>query len=278
MMEDAFIPSASAPGRQDEPAWWFVFREQRLLVSLAGSTPGVPLLTDIESLELSPRFLDHLGTISGVHCYAAIIPETAATPPQMDFRNVRHLFGLLDEGLYRVVIRALGVVNWAVTHQFCGGCGTKTVRPADILARQCPACNLLVFPRISPAIIVLVERENKVLLAHAGKFQDEMYSVIAGFVDPGETLEEAVKREVREEIGIDVENVRYFGSQPWPFPDSLMIAFTAQHCGGEISVDGEEIMHAAWFEADKLPRIPEKISIARSLIDWFLAKQRLADG
>ena len=128
------------------------------------------------------------------------------------------------------------------------------------------------FPRISPAVIVLVERGKKVLLARASRFTEDIYSVIAGFVEPGETLEETVAREIKEETGIEVKNIRYFGSQPWPFPDSLMIAFTAKYAGGEIKIDGEEIVEAKWFAADQLPNIPGKISIARSLIDWFVAK------
>jgi NAD+ diphosphatase len=139
-------------------------------------------------------------------------------------------------------------------------------------AKECPQCGLIDFPRISPAVIVLVERDKKVLLARSSRFKDELYSVLAGFVDPGETLEEAVRREVKEEVNIEVSNIRYFGSQPWPFPDSLMIAFTAQYSGGEIHVDGTEILDTNWFDPDKLPTIPGKISIARALIDWFVSK------
>jgi NAD+ diphosphatase len=143
-------------------------------------------------------------------------------------------------------------------------------------ARECPQCGYLSFPRISPAVIVLVERENQCLLGRSPRFKGEFYSVLAGFAEPGETLEETVAREVREETGIEVRDIRYFGSQPWPFPDSLMIAFTARYAGGEIRVDGEEIMDARWFTADQLPNIPPKISIARSLIEWFVSKQQTA--
>jgi NAD+ diphosphatase len=129
------------------------------------------------------------------------------------------------------------------------------------------------FPRISPAVIVLVEHEDMILLARANRFQGELYSVLAGFVEPGETLEEAVRREIKEEVGIDVKDIHYFGSQPWPFPDSLMIAFTASYAGGDIKVDGDEITTAGWFKAGNLPEIPGSISIARKLIDWYVAKQ-----
>jgi NAD+ diphosphatase len=145
-------------------------------------------------------------------------------------------------------------------------------RREDILAQQCTACGFTIFPRISPAVIVLVERDGKVLLARASRFKERLYSVIAGFVEPGESLEQTVTREIREEIGIGVKDIKYFGSQPWPFPDSLMIGFTAQHMDGEIAVDGEEIVEAQWFSPEQLPDIPDKISISRALIDWFVDK------
>ncbi len=140
-------------------------------------------------------------------------------------------------------------------------------------AKECPQCGLLAFPRLSPAVIVLVQRQGELLLARPYHFTPGMYSVIAGFVEPGETLEEAVVREVREEVGIAIKDIRYFRSQPWPFPHSLMIGFTATYAGGEISLDDTEIEDAGWFRPDNLPTLPGKISIARTLIDWFLAKQ-----
>ena len=139
-------------------------------------------------------------------------------------------------------------------------------------AKECCRCGHLVFPRISPAVIVLIERGDEVLLARAARFADGFYSVLAGFVEPGESLEEAVSREVEEESGITVKDIRYFGSQPWPFPDSLMIGFTARYAAGELRIDGKEILEGQWFSVDDLPRIPGKISIARRLIDWFIEK------
>jgi NAD+ diphosphatase len=140
-------------------------------------------------------------------------------------------------------------------------------------AKECPRCGLLVFPRLSPAIIVLVERGHQMLLGRPRHFPPGLYSVIAGFVEPGETLEDAVMREVQEEVGIAIKDLRYFGSQSWPFPHSLMVGFTATYAGGEISLDEMEMEDAGWFTADNLPTLPGKISIARELIDWFLAKQ-----
>jgi NAD+ diphosphatase len=127
---------------------------------------------------------------------------------------------------------------------------------------------------MSPAIIVAVVKDKKILLARASRFPYEMYSVLAGFVEPGESLEACVKREVREEVGIEVKNIRYFGNQPWPFPNSLMVAFTADYAAGEIRIDETEIVDAGWFSANNFPLIPSKISIARHLIDWFAEKNR----
>ena len=164
-------------------------------------------------------------------------------------------------------------MDWDRDDQYCSRCGTKNERRSEERAKQCPACGSVSFPRISPAVIVLVERDGKALLARSGRFPEGLFSTIAGFVEPGETLEDAVRREVREETGIDVKNIRYFGSQPWPFPDSLMVGFTAEYAGGEITVDDNEILDARWFGAENLPEIPGKVSIARALIDWFLRKQ-----
>jgi len=164
------------------------------------------------------------------------------------------------------------IVNWDHTHQFCGQCGTPTVYRTAERARECPSCGLLSFPRVSPAIIVLVERGRQFLLARNHRFPPGRYSIIAGFVEPGETLEQAVAREIREEVGIQVSQIRYFGSQPWPFPHSLMVGFTAQYAGGEIHIDPAELEDAGWFTPDKLPDLPDRISISRRLIDWFLAE------
>jgi NAD+ diphosphatase len=123
---------------------------------------------------------------------------------------------------------------------------------------------------MSPAIIVAVVRGRTILLGHAARFPGAMYSVLAGFVEPGESLEDCVRREVKEETGVKVKDIRYFGSQPWPFPNSLMVGFTAEYAGGEITMDEKEIVDARWFTADSLPTIPDKISIARKLIDWFV--------
>lgn len=262
----------------DKPVWWFIFKGHQLLTYDDHGKMSVPFLHNVGELQFSPLRIQPLGRINDAQCYAVELPETVETPQGMAFHGLRGLFGTLDENLYGMAIRALGIINWDRTSQFCSQCGAKIERRSDIPGKECTGCGLISFPRISPAVIVLVERGNKVLLARAGRFKENLYSVIAGFVEPGETLEDVVRREVKEETGIDVQGIRYFGSQPWPFPDSLMIGFTAQCAGGEIRIDGDEIVEAQWFDAGNLPNIPGKISIARSLIDWFIEKNSKKSG
>jgi NAD+ diphosphatase len=185
------------------------------------------------------------------------------------------LWGTVDDVVWTVAGRAVQLVEWERTHRFCGRCATPTEEAMGERARRCPACGLLAFPRLAPAIITLIERDDgRALLARGRTFPIPMYSCLAGFVEPGETLEEAVHREVREEVGVEIDNVRYWASQPWPFPHSLMLGFNADWTDGDIVIDPTEIVDAQWFAADDLPAIPPGISIARRLIDDWLERSR----
>jgi len=231
---------------------------------------SVPLLEDPSLLNLDIMRKQGIGKLGGSPCYSAECGPDTKAPEGMSFHGLRPLFGQLDEQVFRLAGRAFLIMNWDRTHQFCSQCGQATRDKEDETAKLCPACGFLSFPVMSPAIIVAVTRDDRILLARAGRFPKEMYSVLAGFVEPGESLEECIMREVGEEVGVEVRNIRYFGSQPWPFPNSLMIGFTAEHRSGEIRIDEKEIVDAGWFRADNLPKIPDKISIARKLIDWFV--------
>lgn len=274
-MSARFTPAVSPSGEQGGPARWFIFSGHKLLVRNEDDTPDIPVLQGgPQDLGLEAVRLHFLGSLDGEACYVAEVAEGIDPPVGMLFSGLRNLFDSLNDTLYRVAVVAIQVVDWDRLYQFCGRCGEKTVYKEGVRAKECRRCGLISFPRLSPAVIVAVERGRKLLLARASRFPTQFYSVLAGFVEPGETLEEAVAREVKEEVGIEVTNIKYFGSQPWPFPDSLMIGFTAQYAGGEISIDGAEIVEAGWFEADSLPSLPGRISIARRLIDWFVEKQR----
>jgi len=268
-----FISRIIPPAREAEPAWWFAFQENKLLVQPESSWVTVPYRVDFAELRLPLLRQHYLGRLDSGHCYTVELAEAIPPPEGMTFEGLRQVYDRMDEDLFWVAGRALQIIDWDRTHQFCGHCGVRTRLHPTERARECPQCGRLHFPRLAPAIIVLVERGHEMLLARARRFPTVMYSTLAGFVEPGETLEEAVVREVKEESGITVKDIRYFGSQPWPFPHSLMIGFTAVYESGEITLGDEENIDAGWFSADTLPPIPGKISIARKLIDWFLEKQ-----
>jgi len=165
-----------------------------------------------------------------------------------------------------VAARAAQVLEWDRTHRFCGVCGTPTERVAHERARRCPACSHVAYPRVTPAMMVLVWRPGEVLLARAPHFTKGVYSALAGFVEAGETLEQCVERETAEEVGLRVAELRYYGSQSWPFPHSLMVAFTARWAGGDIVPQEGEIEDARWYRLDALPSIPPRFSISGHLI------------
>ena len=212
-----------------------------------------------------------LGVLDGVACWA-IDADGDGVPDLDGFLPLMGVWGRVEDDRWTLAGRAVQLVEWARTHRFCGRCATPTEELPNERARRCPACGLLAFPRLAPAVITLVERDGEALLARGRNFPVPMYSCLAGFVEPGETLEQAVHREVREEVGVELADVRYAGSQPWPFPHSLMIGFTARWAGGEIEIDETEIMDAGWYRPDDLPMIPPGMSIARTLIDAWVER------
>ena len=254
-----------------EAALWFAFRRGRMLVH-RGNPAEVPRAVTPEDLGLDALFRREIGTLDGRRCYAAELKPDAEPPEGMLFRDLRDLLIEVDESFFAMAGRAKQIVEWHETHRFCGRCGVGTVPCPTELAKKCPQCGMLFYPRLSPAVIVLVRRGDSILLARSPGFPPGMYSALAGFVEPGESIEETISREVREEVGVKVENVRYFGSQPWPFPHSLMIGFTADYAGGKLHVEPTEIEDAGWFGAGDLPTVPPKISIARAMIDSFVAQ------
>lgn len=275
-MSLSFIPSVTSP-TEASPAIWFIFRGSALLVIDEEETAVLP--THCDGLELLRQH--YLGWIEGetaVHCFAAEVDPETEPPEAMQFVGLRPLFNRLPINYLRLAGRAVQIIDWDRNQQFCSRCAT----PNEILsyerAKKCPNCGLVTYPRISPAMIVRVDRVidgvPHLLLARNGRWQRGWYSVLAGFVEPGETLEECVRREVWEEVGIRLKNVRYFGSQPWPFPNSLMVAFTAEYASGDLVLEEAEIEDAGWFKADALPNLPSRISIARRLVDDFLEQHR----
>ena len=244
-----------------------------MLVVSKGDELTLPRCIDLRDLGIEPARTQYIGTLNGEPAFSAEIAKVD-TPPGMIWHGLRALFGRFDETLVAVSGRAAQIVEWDRTHQYCGRCGGATVLRTDQRARACPTCRLTVYPRINPAVMVLVTNQGRLLLARKPTSPKNRFSALAGFVEAGESLEQTVARETLEEVGVLVKDIRYFGSQSWPFPNSLMIAFVAQYAGGELRPDGVEIEEARWFEPNELPNIPDHISISRWLIDSVCADLR----
>ncbi len=268
----AFVPGHKRPEQDSstQEARCFAFRKRELLVSEGGRLPGVEL---IDSFGIEAVRTQYLGQLGESHCYSAQLADDQTAPAGLVFRDLRMLFGSLEPDLHAVAGRAVQIVEWDRTHQYCGACGNQTEPSETDRSRQCPDCRIPMYPRLSPAMIVAVEKEDEILLARSPHFPPGIYSVLAGFVEPGESAEDAVIREVYEEAGVVVDEVRYFGSQPWPFPNSLMLGFTARYKSGEINTENDEIEDAQWYRADGLPTtFPGNISISQWLLQDFIKR------
>lgn len=268
-----FVPGIRWPETLPPETLVFAFRRRSLLIAGAAehgsSAPRLEALGDLPE-SLRRQYLGRLGE----HPVVSLeLPEDHEPPEGMSFRGLRSLFPLLDGDQLSLAGLAIQMVDWDRDHQFCGRCGHPMESSSSERSKRCGQCSLVSYPRLSPAVIVLVERGDEILLARSSHFPPGMYSTLAGFVEPGESLERTVVREIEEEVGVEVGRLRYFGSQPWPFPNSLMVGFRADWLSGEIVTD-DEIEDAGWYRAHALPHIPPRISIARSLIEAFLAEQR----
>jgi NAD+ diphosphatase len=276
--------TCDAPGE----GHWFVFRGDQLLVEMGPlerpsddlrvrARPAwarLPLQKNHNWLGSSALRTLYLGVLNAMQCWAAELPKEAEAPAGMSWEGLRTLFTVLDDSHFALAGRALQLIDWDRTHQFCSRCGTRTEAHPKERVRVCPSCKLSAYPRVAPAVMALVKRENQILLGRSPHFPPGMYSALAGFVEPGESLEQCIAREVLEEVGVRISSTRYFASQSWPFPHSLMIAFVCEWLSGEIKPQETEIEDAKWFEVLQLPKLPSKISIARKLIDAVVEEMR----
>jgi len=268
-----FKPQPRMTGQQK--AFWIIVsgtgRTAKILMHRGNSSLRFPLFecsSDSRPLiqaDKKNRFL--IGRLKGLPCIAAPVEAPGELPEDLSFVLVRDLFGILQKAQLAALSRGIEILHWDSINRFCGRCGQPMKNHGTEPAKQCGSCGNIVYPRISPAIIVLIKKDDTILLAHNDRFPESLYSCVAGFVDPGENLEEAAAREIKEEVGLSVKNIRYFHSQSWPFPNTLMIGFTADYAGGEITPDGIEITDARWFSREELPQLPMKGSISRKLID-----------
>jgi len=271
-----FEPDHRSPEDVPHEPLLFAFKGREILLDAAGQLPSV---AQIDNAGLEAARTQYLGRLGSTHCYSAELPDDAQLPEGFVSRDLRVAYGSLPADHHAVASRAVQVVEWDRSHQFCGRCGGPTEASKRDRSLQCPSCNVPYYPRLAPAMIVRVERGDEVLLARASNFPAGIYSILAGFVEPGESVEDAVVREVWEETRIVVRDVRYYSSQPWPYPNSLMLGFTAQYEGGEIDVSkDDEIEAAGWFRVGDLPNVfPGRMSISQWLLqDWIEAQRAKA--
>jgi len=270
-----FSPAHLPPENIDTPVVCCAFRAGRLLVLRAETGPQLPCLHPGQ-LGIDPGESHYLGTLNGRHCLAFTLTEEQALPGHAELMGMRNFILEAEDTAAAVAGLALQVVEWDRTHRYCGSCGKPTLPHASDRARVCPDCRQTYYPRISPVVMALVTRGRQLLLTRKPGYIAGRYTVVAGFVEPGETLEHALIREVREETAVESANPLYFGSQPWPFPNSLVMAFALEYAGGEARADGVELEEARWFDIDALPDLPEAVHISRQLIDATIARLRSA--
>ena len=267
-----FVPGLISPSEKSTEGYWFIFQNRNLLVSLDYQ---LEVSSGPFRMGLEPLRTQYLGELKGEKCFSGEVSKDSEPPEGMKFRDLRSLYKRIPNDLYHVAGRAVLINDWDRNHCFCGACGKPTKTSSNERSRVCSECNLPHFPRIAPAIITSVERDREILLARSPHFPPGILSILAGFVEPGESLEEAVKREVREETGIDVGNIKYFGSQPWPYPNSLMLGFQAEYKSGEIEIDGVEIEDADWYSVENMPTtFAGDISISQWLIQDFINRKK----
>ena len=264
-----FSPAINLIGEPTPQHWSLVFVDGKLLLPVDEEAAFLP--QPVQRWQQDAEQRHYLGRLDGLDCWAL---RLAQAPEGWRLVPLRAAMMAFSAPLAGLASRAAQVLDWDRTHRFCGACGTPTEHQAGERARRCPACGHTAYPRINPAMMALVWRPGEVLLARAPHYTNQMYSALAGFVEAGESIEDCVCREVAEEVGVQVDDLRYYGSQSWPFPNSLMIAFTARWTGGHIVPQPGEIEDAQWFALDQLPNIPPRFSISGHLIrDTVLAMQ-----
>ncbi len=223
--------------------------------------------------EMKVKTEHFIGYVDNFSLYALELEDESSIMAETSLKPFRSLLGIIPDIYFGICSRSIQLVEWSKKSKFCGVCGSKTLLHSIEKAMSCSNCNNLIYPRISPCIIVLVTNKERLLLAHNKGFPGKMYSTLAGFIEVGETVEETIKREIFEEVNIKVKNCRYFGSQSWPFPSQLMLGFHAEYVEGDVKPDGNEIDEADWFHYKSLPEVPPgSISISGRLIESYVDK------
>jgi NAD+ diphosphatase len=257
-------------------AWYFAFADGQIACLSEQGVPRPMTADDFRWLDVEVLSRHFLGRYGGRACFA--LEFTGRLPEGFVKLDLRGWLGRVDGPLFYLAGRAKQIIDWNRTHQYCGQCGAEMVDHEADRAKHCHDCGLISYPRLSPSIIVLVRKGDQMLLARNAGWPNGMFSTLAGFVEPGESIEQTVHREVFEEVGLRVTNLKYFGSQSWPFPNSLMLGFHADYASGEIVCEDEEIAEAHWFDWDDLPNAPPGTAISRWLIDAFIEEKRAEKG
>lgn len=269
-----FTPLHAAPPPSPDDRWIPVAGNRVLLATDADGEPPRPLRSaEVDALgdQIEARLV--LGELGDATWWTAVVAKDFEPGDDQTLSDLRRLIPVLDDATFNIAGRATQVADWHRDNRYCGRCGGPMSTSDSDRAMVCPDDGYRAYPRLSPAVIVLIERDDgRALLARNVNFPMPMYSTLAGFVEPGESLEDTIIREMREEVGVEVSNLRYYASQPWPFPNSLMLGFIATYAGGEIVPEEGEIADAQWFSTDDLPMIPPKASIARALIDDWISR------
>lgn len=253
------------------PCGWFVFNNGQLLIEKTDNGYHIPYSVHPPTEVPVGSTIHLIGEINGFPAKAYAIhnpvPGNEENPRMM--KDLRASFDVLPFEEYYRAGKASQILNWDKNSRYCPMCGVPTTQVSAI-AKRCPECRQEFYPRISPAVIVLIKKEDSILLVHARNFRGTFKGLVAGFLEPGETLEECVHREVMEETGLRIKNLKYFGSQPWPYPSGIMIGYSAEYESGSIKLQNEELSTGSFYSRDNLPEIPKKLSIARKLIDAWL--------
>lgn len=264
-----FKPEFIQPNHIDSDGYIIHFVKNDIILKKENNKYSLPTNSEIKSPASN---IFYLGLLNHKPLWVMDSPSFKSTEQvgDLEILNVRKAFNIITADQISLIGMAFQLLNWNRTTNYCSHCGDKLTLSDIERAKICKGCRTIFYPRINPCIIVSIRKENQILLARAPRFPEHTYSVIAGFVELGETLETCVAREIKEEVGVAVKNIRYFKSQNWPFPNSLMIAFTADYLSGDINIDHHEIVDAKWFTKETLPTIPDGYTVAGQLINAFL--------
>lgn len=251
----------------EEKFYWFVFYKQQYLLTKTDNGYTIPCSHEMPLPAEEGAIIHDTGTINGIKCKAYPVRQECLEGKTTS--DLRASYDMVPEIFYNMAGRSYELIHWDLNSKYCSACGTPMERFTTI-GKKCPKCGKEVFPSISPAIIVLIHKDDSVLMVHARNFRGTFRGLVAGFVEPGESLEDCIAREVMEETGLKIKNVKYFASQPWPYPSVLMIGFNADYESGEIKLQDEELDFGRFFTIDNLPELPRKLSLARKLIDNWI--------